>query len=48
VKAATVVSSTGRSVREYRLTASGRKQLEAEQTNYHRIARGIAGVLGTA
>jgi transcriptional regulator len=48
VKATPAVSSTGRPVREYRLTPAGRRQLEAEQANYHRVARGIAAILGTA
>ena len=48
VKAAPAVSTTGRQVREYRLTASGRKQLEAERDNYRRLARAIDAVLGTA
>ncbi len=48
VKASDAVSATGRPVREYRLTPAGRKQLDAEQANYHRIARGIAGILNTA
>ena len=36
VKAAPTVSETGRAVREYRLTASGRRQLELERANYRR------------
>ena len=48
VKAAPAVSETGRQVREYRLTPSGRKQLEAERANYRRLSRAIAAVLDTA
>src|ERR671922_1422074 len=36
VKAAPAISETGRAVREYRLTPSGRKQLEIERANYRR------------
>ena len=48
VKAAPAVSETGRAVREYRLTPSGRKQLELEQANYRRVSGAIATVLETA
>ncbi len=48
VKAAPAVSETGRAVREYRLTASGRKQLEAERANYRRVTEAISAVLDTA
>lgn len=48
VTAAPAVSETGRSVREYRLTASGRKQLESERAEYRRVSRAIAAVLETA
>jgi transcriptional regulator len=48
VKASPTVSETGRPVREYRLTPSGRKQLEVERTNYRRMAQAIATVLDTA
>src|SRR5918996_4233932 len=37
VTAAPAVSETGRAVREYRLTPSGRKQLELERANYQRV-----------
>src|SRR6188474_306051 len=36
VKAAPAISDTGRPIREYRLTPSGRKQLETERRNYDR------------
>ena len=48
VKASAAVSETGRSVREYRLTPSGRKQLAVEQETYRRTADAIALVLETA
>jgi PadR family transcriptional regulator, regulatory protein PadR len=48
VKASPAVSETGRAVREYRLTASGRKQLERERANYQRTTRAIALVMDTA
>lgn len=48
VKATPVVSATGRAVREYRLTPSGRKQLESEREHYHRMSQAIATVLDTA
>jgi PadR family transcriptional regulator PadR len=48
VTAAPAVSETGRSVREYRLTARGRKQLESERAEYRRVSRAITAVLETA
>jgi PadR family transcriptional regulator PadR len=48
VKATPVVSDTGRHVREYRITPSGRKQLDAERSHYQRMSRAIAAVLETA
>ena len=39
------ISETGRKVRFYRLTASGRKQLEAEMSDYHRVHEAIQAVL---
>ena len=48
VKASPAVSETGRAVREYRLTASGRKQLEFERANYRRITQAIGAVLDPA
>src|SRR4030095_7348049 len=38
VTASPAISESGRSVREYRLTARGRKQLELERANYRRLA----------
>ncbi|HXW04796.1 MAG TPA: PadR family transcriptional regulator [Vicinamibacterales bacterium] len=48
VKAAPAISDSGRSVREYRLTASGRKQLERERASYQRVSQAIRVVLETA
>ena len=45
VKAAATVSDTGRSVRTYRLTPAGRKQLEIERAEYHRVSTAIAAVM---
>jgi PadR family transcriptional regulator, regulatory protein PadR len=44
VKAEWRASESGRQVREYRITPSGRKQLEAEMAEYRRMA-GAIGVL---
>src|SRR5213592_3017495 len=44
VTAAPAVSDTGRTVRDYRLTPSGRKQLDVEREKYRRAARAIATV----
>ena len=48
VKASAAISETGRQVREYRITASGRKQLEFERANYRRVSQAIGAVLDTA
>jgi PadR family transcriptional regulator PadR len=48
VTAAPAVSDSGRSVREYRLTVSGKKQLEMERAKYRRVSLAIAAVLDTA
>jgi PadR family transcriptional regulator PadR len=48
VKASPAVSETGRQVREYRITSSGRKQLEVERANYRRVSQAIGAVLDTA
>src|SRR5215475_9218815 len=42
------VSETNRKVRFYRLTAVGRKQLQAEISNYDRVTEAIQTVLRTA
>jgi len=39
------ISESGRQVREYRLTPSGRKQLDIERANYRRVSRAITAVL---
>ena len=41
VKANWVVSESGRDVREYRMTASGRKQLDAVLAEYRRVTRAV-------
>ena len=48
VKASPAISETGRAVRQYRLTPSGRKQLELERANYRRTSTAIDTVLDTA
>ena len=42
------VSETNRKVRFYRLTAAGKKQLEAERASYERVNAAIQSVLRTA
>jgi len=42
------VSETNRKVRFYRLTPAGRKQLEAELSDYDRVHEAIQAVLRTA
>ena len=46
VKAAWRESESGRQVRAYRITASGRRQLDAEVAEYRRTARAIGLLLG--
>lgn len=48
VKVGPSISETGRQVREYRLTAAGRRQLDAELAEYQRVTRAIGFVLGPA
>jgi PadR family transcriptional regulator PadR len=48
VKAEWRASDSGRQVREYRLTASGRKQLETEMAEYRRTANAIGLLLDQA
>jgi PadR family transcriptional regulator len=45
VSAAWVLSENRQRVREYRLTAKGRKQLEAERSKWERFAEAMAGIL---
>jgi PadR family transcriptional regulator PadR len=45
VKATDTVSESGRPVREYRLTTSGRKQLDAERNRYREMNDAIAAIL---
>jgi PadR family transcriptional regulator, regulatory protein PadR len=42
------ISETNRKVRLYRLTAAGRKQLEAELSDYDRVHEAIQAVLRSA
>ena len=48
VKAAWSVSETGRKVREYRLTPAGRKQLEAELSEFKRTTGAIESIIESA
>ena len=48
VKAEWGISETNRKVRFYRLTPAGRKQLEAELSDYDRVNKAIRSVLNTA
>ena len=48
VKAAWRASESGRQVREYRITPSGRRQLEAEVAEYRRMAGAIGLLLDEA
>ena len=48
VKAAWRESESGRQVREYRITPSGRRQLEAEMAEYRRTASAIGLLLDEA
>ncbi|MBI4910676.1 MAG: PadR family transcriptional regulator [Acidobacteria bacterium] len=45
VKADWTISDTNRKVREYRLTPSGRKELESGCAEYRRLTRAIGDVL---
>ena len=42
------ISETNRKVRFYRLTAAGRKQLDAQRSEYDRVHEAIQAVLRTA
>jgi len=48
VKASWAISESGREVREYRLTPSGRKQLDLLVTDYRRVSQAIAFLLDRA
>jgi transcriptional regulator len=48
VKANWTTSESGREVREYRITAAGRKQLEAELAEYRRVTQAIGILLEKA
>jgi transcriptional regulator len=45
VKTSPTISETGRKVREYRITASGKKQLDSELGEYKRVTNAIAALL---
>lgn len=45
VKVSPAISETGRAVREYRLTKSGRTRMAVERDEYRRTARAIAAIL---
>lgn len=48
VKAEWSVSETGRKVREYRLTPAGKKQLDAELSEFRRTTGAIESIIDTA
>ena len=48
LKASPKISETGRSVREYRITAAGKKQLESELNEYRRVTKAIQLLLDSA
>src|SRR5262245_25140023 len=45
LKADWTTSDSGREVREYRITSSGKKQLELEVSEYRRMSKGIDALL---
>ena len=47
-KATPTVSETGRRVREYGITARGKKQLESELSEYKRVSEAIIALLDNA
>jgi len=48
LKADWTTSDSGREVREYRITPSGKKQLELEVSEYRRMSKGIDALLENA
>jgi len=48
VKSTAAISETGRQVREYRITALGKKQLELELNEYRRVTHAITTLLENA
>lgn len=48
VRASPAISDTGRAVREYRITQTGKRQLESERANYRRLIKAIDFVLDQA
>jgi len=47
VRASPAVSETGRAVRAYRITPTGRRQLDAERARHRQVTRAIAAVIDT-
>ena len=47
-RASPAISDTGRAVREYRITQTGKRQLESERANYRRLTKAIDLVLDGA
>ena len=45
VRSRWAVTATGRKAKYYRLTAAGRKQLEAEERNFERLVAGVRATL---
>ena len=41
-------SENGRQAKFYKLSAKGRKQLQSEESNWHRLARAVTQILQTA
>src|SRR4051794_17600951 len=48
LRAEWAASETGREARFYKLTALGRKQLDAQRANWERLSGAISGILQTA
>jgi transcriptional regulator len=48
LRAEWAATDTGREARFYTLTPLGRKQLEEQRANWHRLATAISGILSTA
>src|SRR5437867_13275454 len=48
ISAEWALSDKGKRARFYRLTASGRRQLESEQSNWHAFARAVGLILNPA
>lgn len=48
IKAAWTVSENNQKVKTYQLTTAGKKQLEAERSNWERLTAAMAGILNPA